>query len=358
VRGACAAALVAVAAAACAGGASAKEREATGLHDARYCEVIELKGLPPTAQATVWNTIGLNKCPAAKWDALDAAALAKELGDTFVVLNGPRHFLMDSASGDTGGVRAFHGLRARKVATIPLRSLADLAQTPYTDRTIRRANTWRWRKGRRVYELVAPGGDVYVMQSYSQIKESWLRIGDLRSLAGQLTIPPGWRYRSRKLKEDLVLEVEHRATILQDELQDTYQLVEGADRGKRRQHSVALTGRTHSVPPTTPGTVEDRGTVKGTPFGRGSIVLVGRFVDGRLEGTYRLTFPDGSILGTVSAPSKISGNEISFHGTSRFTGGTGAYRGISSGRLKVVDHNTLDGQNGRLSVTGAAKYAG
>jgi hypothetical protein len=52
----------------------------------------------------------------------------------------------------------------------------------------------------------------------------------------------------------------------------------------------------------------------------------------------------------------ISGTGIDFHGTSRFTGGTGLYRGISSGKLKVRDHNTLDGQSGRLSVTGAAKY--
>jgi hypothetical protein len=347
--------LVAVAAVAWPAGAAAKQRSTDGLHNARYCEVIELKGLPPTAQATVWNTIGLNRCPPARWDALDATALAKELGDTFVVLNGPRHFLMDSASGETDGVRSFHGLRARRVATIPLRSLADLIQTPYTDRTIRRANTWRWRKGRRVFELVAPGGDVYVMQSYSQIREPWLRIGDLRSLAGQLTLPPGWYYRSRKLKDELVLAVKHRATIVQDELQNTYQLSETAHVGKRRQHSVDMTGRTHRVPATTPGTVEDRGTVKGKPYGRGAIVIVGNFVDGRLVGTYRLTFPNGSILGTVSAPFKVSGNEISFHGTSRFTGGTGTDRGISSGKLKVVDHNTLDGQNGRLSVSGMAK---
>jgi hypothetical protein len=38
------------------------------------------------------------------------------------------------------------------------------------------------------------------------------------------------------------------------------------------------------------------------------------------------------------------------------TGGTGAYRGITSGALKAHDHNTLDGQNGVVTVTGSAKY--
>ena len=351
----CAAVAIAVAGASAAG-AGAKPRHASGLHDARYCEVIELKGAPPAARAVVWNTIGLNKCPAARWDALDAGALARELGDTFVVLNGPRHFLMDSASAEADGVRAFHGLRARKVATIPIRSFADLIQTPYTDRTITRANTWRWREGRTVFELVAPGGDVYVMQSYAQIKDPALTLADLGSLGRRLELPPGWRYRTRRLRDELMLTVRHRATVIQDELQNTYQLAETVDRGKRRRHSVALTGRTHSVAPKTPGTIEDHGTVTGTPFGRGSIVLVGTFGGGRFTGTYRLTFPRGSVLGTVSLAFTVAGNEISFDGTSRLTGGTGAYRGISSGRLKVRDHNTLDGQSGRLSVTGAASW--
>ena len=164
--------------------ASAATRHGSGLHDARYCEVLELKGAPPDATAVVWNTIGLNKCPDAQWRAYDAAALARELGDTFVVLNGPRHFLMDSATAATGRVRSFHGMRMRKVATIPIHSAAELAQVPYTDRTIARTNTWRWRKGRTVFELVAPGGDTYVMQSYSQIKDPKLTIGKLEKALG------------------------------------------------------------------------------------------------------------------------------------------------------------------------------
>jgi hypothetical protein len=336
--------------------ASAAQRQGSGLHDARYCEIIELKGAPPDATATVWNTIGLNKCPDARWRAFDAAALARELGDTVVVLNGPRHFLMDSATAATGRVRAFHGMRLRKVATIPIRSAADVAQTPYTDRTISRTNTWRWRKGRTVFELVAPGGDTYVMQSYAQIKDPKLRLSKLGSLGRRLKLPTGWRYRSRKLAHALVLTAKGKATVLQDELQNTYQLATTTRRGKRTRHPVSVSGRTRTVTPATPGTVEDHGTLSGTPFGKGSIVLVGRFGNGTLTGTFRLTFPRGSIVGTTSMPYTISGNEIDFQGTSRFTGGTGAYRGISSGDLDTRDHNTLDGQSGTLSVVGSATY--
>ena len=200
-------------------GASAAPRQVSGLHDVRYCEVIELRGVPPTATAAVWNTIGLSRCPAAQWRALDPGALAREFGDTAVVLNGPRHFLTDSASAEAGGRRAFHGLRTTKVATIAIRSAADLVQTPYADRTIARSNTWHWKAGRTVFELVAPGGDVYVMQSYAQIKDPTLTLDKLGSLGRRLKLPSGWRYRTRRLRRELVLATPRGATITQDELQ-------------------------------------------------------------------------------------------------------------------------------------------
>src|SRR6187551_888647 len=181
----------AIVAAPCTAGAAV--RTATGLHDERYCEILELKGAPPNATAVVWNTIGLNRCPEETWRTFDAAPLARELGDTAVVLNGPRHWVIDTASGETGGVRSFHGIRMRRAATIPIRTAAELVQTTYTDRTIKRRNSWRWKRGRLVYELVAPGGDVYVMQSYSQIRDPSQTIGDLRTLGRRLNLPPDWR---------------------------------------------------------------------------------------------------------------------------------------------------------------------
>jgi hypothetical protein len=330
----------------------------SGLHDARYCEIIALKGSPPKASATVWNTIGLNRCPAARWKAFDAGALATELGATAVVLNGPRHFLMDSVTAHPGRVRSFHGMRLRRVAAIPIRSAADLARTPYTDRTIERDNTWRWLRGRVVYELVAPGGDVYVMQSYSQILDPKLRIGQLRSLGRRLDLPAGWRYRTRRLRHDLAIGVKGgKATIVQDELQNTYQLAKTTrPAGPRKRHRLSLLGATRTVPATTAGTIEDRGTIRGTPFGRGSVTIAGTLADLRFTGTFRLVFPRGSVYGTAVMPLTITGTEIHFRGTARIAGGTGAFRGISSGDLVARDDNTLDGQHGVVTLKGAATY--
>jgi len=328
-----------------------------GLHDARYCEVIALEKPPPNGTAVVWNTIGLNTCPAPWWNAFDAGDLAKELGASVVVLNGPRHFLMDSVSVKrTGRVRDFHGEKMRRVATIPIRTAADVAQVPYTDRVIARDNAWHWKRGRRVFELVAPGGDVYVMQAYSQIKDPNLKIGQLRALGSRLELPTGWRYRSRVLRKPLTLGANGSATIIQDELQDTYQLATTTRKpGKRKRHAVDLNAKTKTVGSSNGG-IHDAGTVSGTPFGKGKIDIVVSLTGGRATGTFRMTFRKGSVTGTVDMPFTISNGEIDFKGTSRITAGTGAYRGITSGALQTHDHNTLDGQNGVVTVTGSAKY--
>jgi hypothetical protein len=330
-----------------------------GLHDARYCEIIELKGAPPDATAVVWNTIGLNKCPASWWNAFNAADLARELGDSVVVLNGPRHFLMDSVTANPGRTRSFHGVKLRRVATIPIRTAADLARTSYTDRTVARGNTWRWNRGRTVYELVAPGGDVYVMQAYSQIVDPHQKIGDLSTLGRRLDLPPGWRYRTRRLRHVLAVGAPGgRATIIQDELQNTYQLVSSTRRpGARKRHRVSIDGRTKMIKTaTTPGTIEDHGTVTGTPFGKGTVQIVVTLKDGKATGTFRMLFGKGSVTGTIDMSFTVSGGEIDFRGTARLTGGTGAYRGISSGALAAHDHNTLDGQNGVVSLKGSTRY--
>lgn len=201
------------------------------LRDARYCEVLELRGAIPDARIDVWNTIGLSDCPQRRWEELDAAELASRSGASLVVLNGPRHFLMDSAEARIGTrVRTFGRLRMRRVATIPIDEVADLARAPYAERTIERINTWTWERGRRVHELLAPGGARYVMQSYSLASDPEQDIDDLRTLGDRLEPPAGWRFRTRRLRADLTLAAKGGAVVVQDELQNTYQRVPGGRR--------------------------------------------------------------------------------------------------------------------------------
>ncbi len=219
-------AVAALLAAAPAPTASAAPRVQTesGLFNTRYCEILVAKGALPAITVTVWNTIGLNSCPPAQWKRYDAGALATQLGAALVVLNGPRYWVFDRAS-DTrvGAVRSFGALKLRDVARIRITTAADLARKPYETRVVDRTNRWTWKPGRTLYQLVSPAGTVYTMQAYSQIVDPKLRLSDLTSLGSRLKLPAGWRYRTRVARRGFVLQATGRATIVQDELQNTYQ---------------------------------------------------------------------------------------------------------------------------------------
>jgi hypothetical protein len=71
--------------------------------------------------------------------------------------------------------------------------------------------------------LEAADGSRYVMQAYSQIVDKTLTYDDLPSLGARLKLPSGWRYSSIVPDKDLVLGAQGKATVVQDELENTYQ---------------------------------------------------------------------------------------------------------------------------------------
>lgn len=196
---------------------------------ARYCEI--LLGTADLAAGTVaidvYNTYGLNDCPADAWAAVDAEAVRAETGASVAILNGPRHWVFDRIEQGSlldPEVRVLGGVEMRKTGALEV-ALAEVQGTaaPYTPRTIRRDTIWAYDAGELVYELVDPDGAVYDMQSYStQHVEQ-----DEASLAGlgaQLSLPEGWSFRARVLDEELlVTAVDGLATVVQDERGNTYQ---------------------------------------------------------------------------------------------------------------------------------------
>jgi hypothetical protein len=242
----------------------------------------------------------------------------------------------------------------RRVATIPIRSDAELAQSPYTERTIKRDNTWTWSAHRRVFELLAPDGSTYVMQSYSQIRDPALTIGQLPGLGSRLELPQGWSYRSRRLKRDLILTANGSATIIQDDLTNTYQRL--PDTRETERHLVDVVGTTRTVASPAPGTLRDEGTITGPPFGSGTVAIVVTLDSGHATGTFEISAPKGMAFGTVDMTYVITGNEIDFTGEAAFTGGTGRFRGIKGEHLRAHDHNTLDGQSGTFTLEGRVEY--
>jgi hypothetical protein len=200
------------------------------LRGARYCEIFVITGRLTHIAGAVYNTLGLNDCPAEEWKALDPDMLKNAFKARAVVMNGPRYFLMDRAAlQNPGAVVSVDGLQLRLLATIrlPVGSLIGGARRkPYTEHTIERTTYYLFSGGRLVYELIAPAEQVYIMQSYAQIVDPTQTEASLETLASRLQLPQGWHYRVRRLDQDYVVQVTGEAHVIQDEFENTYQRVD------------------------------------------------------------------------------------------------------------------------------------
>lgn len=198
------------------------------LRDARYCELVAVHVTREGLLASVFNTLGFDDCPADKWDALTRRDLLRQFDTLAVVMNGPRHFIMDgiTASGDTktGEIITVGGIVFAKRAEVSL-SLHQAMGPSYTEQTIDRETTYRFDAGKPVFQLTAPDGAVYVMQSYAQIVDPALSYADLPGLGSRLKPPAGWSYGTRTPQQDLLLAAKGTAIVIQDELKNTYQKV-------------------------------------------------------------------------------------------------------------------------------------
>ncbi len=195
----------------------------------RYGEVFVITGHLNHIRGTVYNTLGLNDCPEEQWKALNTDEMKKETRARAILLNGPRHFLMDKAAIEkVGKVVSFGGLQFRELATIriPLQNMiGGNKRKPYTEHTIERTTSYVFSGGKMVYELVAPDGRVYVMQSYALSVDPSLTEESLATLASRLKLPEQWQYRVRKLDQEYGVHTSGEAHVIQDDFENTYQRV-------------------------------------------------------------------------------------------------------------------------------------
>jgi len=193
----------------------------------RYGEVL-LAFLDAAPRVEVFNSFPLNDCPDELWRGLDPDELAAQSGATAAILNGPRYWLMDGIGKVDvvePVVRDFGGIEMRRLATIELDG--GIGRAFYTERCVNRGAQWFFNAGSSVHGLEAPDGKTYVMQAYCVGVDASLTEGSLGDLGSRLRLPEGWTYRTRVLDEELVIDTtQHAATVLQDELENTYSLVE------------------------------------------------------------------------------------------------------------------------------------
>jgi hypothetical protein len=196
------------------------------VRNARYCEIIPIVRDGMHLVATVYDTLGLNDCPAQVWGTITEDAMKQHFGAVTVLLNDPRYFLMDSitASGPTRAGKQIEagGISLTERATIDV-GLLDLLHRPYREQTINRNKIYRFKAGLPVFMLEAPDGSRYAMQAYADIVDKTLTYADLPTLGARLKLPSGWRCTTMVPEKNFVLGASGKAIIVQDEMENTYQ---------------------------------------------------------------------------------------------------------------------------------------
>jgi hypothetical protein len=210
------------------------------LMGSRYTEILLVFGNAVTKNfvAGVYNTLGLNganpagggdSCPAAILDKIDMKKVKEDNGALSTVKNGPRLWTVDYIGAKAGKERDFQGLKARWVMWFPIpdeiREGKDLS---YAVMHAKRDTSMGIRKGSRAYILDDPQGVSWVMKSASLIKDPNQKFEDLKDLGSRLKLPPGWKFRSPILEQDLVFMTDNGKTMItQDEFGNTYDRVGG-----------------------------------------------------------------------------------------------------------------------------------
>lgn len=202
---------------------------ASNLFAKRYCELLLVRKQGAGIAADVFNTYGLNDCPAAQWAAINTTAVAKATGALIAVRNGPRYWAIDRVEKYRQGRAVIKNLGGLRMIQEAVLALSSLSTTPYTVHKVNRTTVFIWNKGRRIYELRGPDGSVWVMQAWSQQIDPKLGLKDLPGLGKRLHLPAGWSYRSVRLTKSLrVVTVKTAAEVMQDDFDNTYSHVASA----------------------------------------------------------------------------------------------------------------------------------
>jgi hypothetical protein len=200
----------------------------TGLSGKRYGEVLLVTPGEAGPQAAVYNSFGLNDCPAELWSALDAQAIAAENGAATVLLNGPRYWLMNEIEKTNQGPRIIKNFGGIDMLLQAQTLLSGMNPAPYTANQVHRHTVFTFDAGEEVYELQDPALRRWVMQTWSQIVDPTLSRADLATLGERLDLPNGWTYQTRTLTSPLRIDTTtHAAQVLQDDLTNSYSLLAG-----------------------------------------------------------------------------------------------------------------------------------
>ena len=202
----------------------------------RFAEVALFTGTSKeNAVADFYNSTGVDDPAPSRFATLDKDKITQEHKALGVFLNPPRYWMFDEFRVfEAGEDQEFGGIKMTWMGVVDVATLQKgIIGGNYFPGYIHRDNSFTYNQGSEVYLLNAPGGEVFVMQSYNAHTDQGLAAEQSpAALGGKLKLPEGWRFRVKTLDRDLVVSQDKTgklAHVMQDDLLNRYQ---GSDGGK------------------------------------------------------------------------------------------------------------------------------
>ena len=93
----------------------------------------------------------------------------------------------------------------------------------YTTHEVDREAVFTFDAGQSVYELIAPDGTTYLMQTWATQNDPTRTEAALANLSSRLQLPAAWSYRSRNLDEpSQIVTTTTKAKVIQGDLGNSY----------------------------------------------------------------------------------------------------------------------------------------
>jgi hypothetical protein len=157
----------------------------------------------------------------------ECPVIKKQHGALAATLNGPKEWMLDWVEIPLGTERDFNGKLITWSADLSLKgvNLRKWGKVPYETLTIARKSAFGMNKGTKVFLIDDTEGNTWIMKGFQLgLEPRWTLeefSKDPASLCKQL--PPGWKYRTKVLDQDLILIPETGvATIMPDEFINVY----------------------------------------------------------------------------------------------------------------------------------------
>jgi hypothetical protein len=219
-------------------GANAKSTHFDNVHTVRYIEVFVMGGDPlkNALVGNVYNTTfipGLDlktdkdTAPQAYVEGISKEEIKKRFDAYAVAINGPKLWMLDWIDIPLGTERDLNGKKIPWCATLHLtvEQLRKMGKDAYVPTTIERKSAIGYNKGTQVFLIDDDKGTTWIMKGFEVgLKPQYTFEEFAADPASRFKkLPPGWKYRTKVLDQDLKLVPETGvATIMPDEFFNVY----------------------------------------------------------------------------------------------------------------------------------------